>query len=120
GIFAINLLKKEGYNVNWYIIGDGREKEKLIKLRNKLGLQKEVHFLGKQLNPYNIVSKCTLYLQPSRYEGFCITISEAKSLKKPIITTDFKGASQQVIHGKNGLICAPNATDIYNQIKFFI
>lgn len=39
-------------------------------------------------NPAPYVKSCDLYLQPSRHEGYPITIVEARSLQKVIIASD--------------------------------
>ena len=46
GISDYKLLNKNYKKVNFYIIGDGDEKENLVKLTEKLNLVEQVHFLG--------------------------------------------------------------------------
>lgn len=38
--------------------------------------------LGKKLNPYPYMENCDIYVQTSLKEGFGLTVSEAKILKK--------------------------------------
>ena len=53
-----------------------------------------------------------LYVQPSRHEGYAITIEEAKVLKKIIVCTNFAGASEQLINKETGII-----VDIFSSEK---
>ena len=53
----------------------------------------------------------------SRHEGYCIALAEAKILNKPIVTTNFAGAKEQIINNETGLISECNESDIYNNIK---
>ena len=47
---------------------------------------------------------CTVYVQPSRFEGKSIAVDEAMALAKPILLTDFSTAADQIDSGKTGLI----------------
>ena len=56
-------------------------------------------------------------MQPSRFEGKAITITEAKLFNKPIITTNYFSAKDQILHGENGLIVENSEEGIYKGIK---
>lgn len=101
---ALKIVKDEGYIFDYYIVGDGEERANLEKSISEKGLNKNVHLLGYQENPYKYLKQCDIYFQPSRFEGFCITLSEAKIFDKPIITTDFAGAWEQIENGVNGIV----------------
>ena len=60
--------------------------------------------------------QCDIYVQPSRHEGYCITLAEARCLHKPIVTTDFTGAKEQIKDGETGLIVSIDENEIYNAI----
>ena len=62
---------------------------------------------------------CDIYVQPSRWEGFGITVTEAKVLSKPIITSDIPEFREQLRNGKTGLLCA-NENEMYASIKKMI
>ena len=51
---------------------------------------------------------CDIYVQPSRFEGYGITVAEAKCLGKPIVATNIPEFQEQLIHGKTGLLCNSN------------
>ncbi|MEG1003861.1 MAG: glycosyltransferase [Clostridium sp.] len=116
---AINVmhkLKEDGFNIRWYCIGEGRDRLYYENLISKLGLEKDFILLGSKLNPYTFINQADLYVQPSRHEGYCLTLAEAKCLNKPIVTTDFTGAREQIKHNYNGLICKCNEEDLYEKI----
>ena len=48
---------------------------------------------------------CDLYVQPSRYEGKAVTVTEAKILAKPILITNYSTAESQIEDGIDGVIC---------------
>ncbi|MGL5244974.1 MAG: glycosyltransferase, partial [Sarcina sp.] len=103
-IKALNKLKEEGYKVRWYCVGDGPARAEYEKLIKELNLQEEFILLGATHNPYPYIAKSDIYVQTSRHEGFCLTLAEAKCLNKPIVTTNFTGAKEQINHGENGYI----------------
>ena len=61
-----------------------------------------------------------IYVQPSRTESYCITLAEARALKKPIVTTNFPCASEHVIHEHNGFICEMTPESIADAIEKLI
>ena len=50
-------------------------------------MEDKVIILGKRENPYPYIKACDLYVQPSRYEGKCVTVREAQMLGKPVVIT---------------------------------
>ena len=44
-------------------------------------------------------------IQPSRYEGYCITLAEALIFNKKIVATKFTGALEQLKERDNHQIC---------------
>lgn len=116
----IKQLKKDKLLFKWYLVGDGELKldlKELIKIEN---IEGELILLGTKTNPYPYFSECDIYVQPSRHEGYCITLAEAKLFNKPIIVTDFVGAREQIVNEENGLIVEFDNDCIKNSIKRLI
>ncbi|WP_416150484.1 glycosyltransferase [Salipaludibacillus sp. HK11] len=116
-IKAFKNLIKDGYNVKWYCVGEGNQRIYLEKLIEEYDLQEKFILLGSETNPYTYMDQCDIYVQPSRHEGYCITLTEARYLNKPIITTNFTPAKEQIITGKTGLIVDIDENEIYKAIK---
>lgn len=116
-IEACELLKKDGYDFTWSILGEGEERSKLEKMIKERNLEKIFILKGIQENPYPYIKQADIYVQPSRFEGKSIAIDEAKILNKPIIVTDFSTAKDQIVNEKNGLIVDMNSENIYKAIK---
>jgi glycosyltransferase involved in cell wall biosynthesis len=120
---AIRVLAKlldNGYKVKWYCIGEGNSRKRYEKIVEEYNLQDEFIFLGVDPNPYRYIEQCDIYVQPSRHEGYCITLAEARCLKKPIVTTDFTGAKEQIKNGETGLIVSVNENEMYKAIVSLI
>lgn len=119
-IKVLAKLIKNGYNVRWYCIGDGVDRKEYEKLIEEYGLTSEFILLGSKENPYPYIKMADIYVQPSRHEGYCLTLAEARCLQKPIITTDFSGSSEQITDNYDGFIVHVNEDKIYEKIKFLL
>lgn len=120
GIKALAKLKKEGYKVRWYCIGEGNSRSEYESLIKEYELQEDFILLGAKTNPYPYMKMADIYVQTSRHEGYCLTLAEAKILNKVIITTNFTGADEQIEQGKTGLIVESKWEFIYESIKYLI
>lgn len=120
---AIKVLARlinEGYKVKWYCVGEGGARKEYEKLIAEYGLERDFILLGELTNPYGYMETCDIYVQPSRYEGFCITLAEAKCLHKAIVTTNFTGAKEQIKNRETGMIVNISENDIYEGVKSLI
>ena len=114
---ALDLVHQKGYTyIKWFVIGYGPDEEKLKKLITKYKLEKSFILLGKINNPYPYMKGCDLYVQPSRYEGKAVTVSEAKILAKPILVTNYPTAASQITDGVDGIICESSIEKIAQNI----
>ena len=125
-IEACSKLKKQGVLLQWFVIGEGEEREHLEDLIKKNKVSDCFHLLGLQINPYKWMNIADVYVQPSRYEGFGITIAEANTLNRPIVCSDisefkeqlgdrrdcyFSDIDEMVQHIKKNLIAPNNLTN---------
>ncbi len=111
-----HYLKEMGIPFRWYFIGSGSEKQHILDMIVNYHLQNDVILLGLKTNPYPYMKLCDVYVQSSRFEGFGLTIAEAKILGKPVVSTNFKVVYDQITDEKNGLISEMEATSLGDQI----
>lgn len=114
------IVSSKGIDFIWYIVGEGPDKAKVEKLVERIGLQRRVLLVGRQVNPYPFFRHCDIYVQTSSFEGFGLTLSEAKILHKPIVTTNFPSAHDQIIDGENGLIAEMTPESVADKILSII
>ena len=112
-------LIKEGINVKWFCIGEGKKRKSYMDLIKKYGVEEHYILLGSKINPYVYMKECDIYVQSSRHEGYCITLAEARCLKKPIISTKFTGVEEHIQNGKTGIVVS-NKDELYKAIKLLI
>lgn len=98
------LLRADGLDVTWYLIGYGGEEALIRQKIAESGMEPYVKILGKKENPYPYIQACDVYVQPSRYEGKCVAVREAQMLGKPVIITNYPTSGSQLEDGVDGLI----------------
>lgn len=122
GLQALKTLIDKGYkNILWWFIGTGKDETMCIEYVNANGLDQYVKFFGSQVNPYPWMQACDIYIQPSEYEGFCITLGEAILFNKPIVATNFTGAAEQLTsYSQTYNICSYDVASITNALEHII
>lgn len=110
-------LQKSGLNFHWYLIGYGGM-EKAIRDQIRIHhMEDKVTILGKKDNPYPYLSRCDVYLQPSRYEGCAVSVREAQLFNKPVIISKFNTAGSQVNDGVDGLVLSLDSVQFANELR---
>lgn len=117
---SAKLLKKDGYKFRWYVVGDGEDRRELEKLISDYDVEEEFILLGKKENPYPYMKNCDIYVQPSKKEGFGLTVIEAKILKKLIVCTNFNTSKELINNDIDGLIVEHDEKDLYLSITKYI
>ena len=118
--FICKKISELELNIKWYIIGYGEDEERIKKSIKESNMEEHVILLGKKSNPYPYIKACDVYVQPSRYEGKCVSVIEAQSLHKPVIITNYPTAKSQLKDGYDGVIVPLDneecALGIYNAL----
>lgn len=103
-IEALAFVLKQRIHAKWYFVGDGKFRKVCEERAKELGISDCVVFLGTKVNPYPFMKNCDIYVQPSRHEGYCITLAEARVFGMPIVATDFTGAREQLASRINAFV----------------
>lgn len=102
-------------------IGEGKSFQFLKSLAEKLGIAEYVKFLGKRPQSYIATHlKCyDLFVQPSRYEGFGLTVAEAMSSCVPVLVSSGQGPAEVTCGYDFGWIFENgNIDDLVSKIEF--
>lgn len=113
---SAKILRDKGLIFKWLFVGDGEYRSLVEKKIHDYGLQDTVILLGERTNPYPYMARCTVYVQTSSFEGFGLTIAEAKILGRPVVSTNFDVVHDQLKHEKNGLIADMTAESVSENI----
>ncbi|WP_209122619.1 N-acetyl-alpha-D-glucosaminyl L-malate synthase BshA [Alkalihalobacillus sp. BA299] len=87
------------------LIGDGPELTIACQLVKKLGIEKDVMFLGSQKDVAEILAISDLLLLLSEKESFGLVVLEAMACGVPVIGTNIGGIPEVIEHEKTGYIC---------------
>lgn len=90
-----------------------REMQELHVLRERLGIQETVMFLGAQDQetlPY-FYSAADIVVMPSHYESFGMVALEAMASGTPVIASNVGGLSYIVRHGETGFLVPPRSPE---------
>jgi len=100
------------------IIGEGPQMKYLKNLTNKLMLNKNIKFLGYQENTDKFYKTSNLFINASYFEGMPNAIIEAINFSVPLICSNAKGGTSEVLrNGKIGdLFESGNDKDLYRKI----
>jgi glycosyltransferase involved in cell wall biosynthesis len=95
-----------GESIQVDFVGTGSSREYLEGLVRSLGLNKSVSFRGLIDRPevYQQLCNYDLLVQPSRFEGFGLTVAEAMTAGIPVLTSDIEGPKELIDGGRLGFL----------------
>ena len=110
-LYALSKLPKE-LNFRWLIAGQGEEYYRLKELVVSLKLESKVRFLGQVEEVDKLLAEADIFLLPSRWEGFGLSVVEAMNASLPIVAGDVPGL-RELVKGPRptGLLVQPQEPD---------
>ena len=117
-VSAHRQLLDSGLKHNIYIVGEGKERQKIETLIAKNHVEDSFHLLGFHSNPYSYLAHGDLFICSSRREGFSTAVTEALILGIPVVSTNCSGAEELL--GKNneyGIVVENSVEGIYSGLK---
>lgn len=101
------------------LIGEGTAGAALRERARTLPFQDSVTFTGFLPEEEKVawLQRATVLVQPSRKEGWGLTVLEANACGTPVVATDVPGLRDSVRHGRTGLLAAPNATSLAGSLS---
>jgi glycosyltransferase involved in cell wall biosynthesis len=93
------------------ILGEGAFRPQLEQLAAELGIQDRVKFAGWVEQPRPYLSTFDVIAQPSRSEGFPLTVVEAMLASRPIVATRVGSVAEAIAHEETGLLIEKDDVD---------
>ena len=102
---ALHLLKKDGLEFTFNIIGGGPDLTKLQALAKEMNLMDKVCFYGRQTNEvvYKEMKEADVVIVNSNIETFSVICVEAMVNGKPVIATRC-GGPEEIVTAKTGIL----------------
>ncbi len=112
-IFEVLSDLSDKYNINYCIIGQGRDEQKIKETAHKKGLSEIVHFLGPMphLEAMAFMKEADIFIMPSKNESFGIVYIEAMYFEKVVIGSKNEGIDGIIVDGRNGFLVNPDNPD---------
>lgn len=107
-IFA-SLVSSSPMPARLTILGEGDEKEHLLSECVRLGIGDHVVFVGAQEDPRPYYMDADVFVLPSRYEAFPMTLIEAMASGLPVVCSNLSTLAELVTHGENGYLEDPDS-----------
>lgn len=103
---AIALLVNQGFDINYYIAGDGDFREAVLYTISELNLSDRVYLLG-WISPEEVRNwlwKTDIYVLASVDEAFNNSVIQAQACGVPVVCSDAGGLPENIENGITGLI----------------
>lgn len=111
---------------SWHlsVIGDGSEKQNLMQMSNRLGLDANVSFLGSvsEADKKKRLSQSDLFLLPSlppldnnHVEGLGLGLLEAQGYGLPVLAANTGGIPEALVNGETGWLFQPGSLSALTQ-----
>lgn len=118
-INALSILKNEGYDFTYGIVGDGESRNELISLIDQYDLDKNIVMLGRRNHEYIIdfLKEIDIFISHNvtsdrgDQEGIANTLKEAMLSGVPVFTTYHAGIPELVKNGINGFLTEEKNVD---------
>ena len=117
--FLISMLpriKSAIPNAVLCLVGDGKEREGLSRLSERMSVSDSVIFTGHRKEACDLIRLCDLYVSASLCEGLPFNIVEALGAGKAIIATDIKGHADLLSGGAGFLYECGDAGGFLNLV----
>jgi UDP-glucose:(heptosyl)LPS alpha-1,3-glucosyltransferase len=121
-IKAMQLVSPNITERKAYLIVAGNDRTyKYRRLAKKLNIHRKIVFLGTVRHIQNALSIIDVAVLPTFYDPSSRYILEALAAGKPVITTEFNGATDLFVNNRHGKVidCAENVTALAQAISFF-
>jgi L-malate glycosyltransferase len=121
-IKAIPLIQQSIPDAKFIIIGDGAQKQYLIKIAESLNIMNSLHFIGhiphEELGKYLAISD--IYVSTSLSDTIAISTLEAMACCLPVVVTDVGDIRRWVVDDENGYIIPVKRPDLLAQKVIYV
>src|SRR5690349_11085155 len=97
-IEAFGLLNRP--DIELTILGEGPLEAELKGLASRMGVSKQITFMGFRKNPYPFLATASAFIQSSRFEGFPNVVLEALACGTPVIACPAPGGTAEILSSR--------------------
>jgi glycosyltransferase involved in cell wall biosynthesis len=104
---AVRTLKERFPRLRLLVAGEGPQESELRELAPRLGLDKEIVFLGFRRDIPQLLNTLDAFALASLKEGLGVALLEAACAGRPIVATNVGGIPEIIKDGETGLLVPP-------------
>ena len=104
---AVRALSLLPADVVLVVLGEGPEREALQELAEESGVSPRVFLPGRVPDVAVWLRRASVYVQPSRWEGFGLAVLEAMVCGLPVVATHVSSLPELVADGETGVLVPP-------------
>ncbi len=91
------------------IYGEGPDRSRLEEMRSKSGCANRIDLPGLTKDSVQVLRRASIFVLPSRFEGYPNVLLEALSCSLPVIATACPGATAEILaNGRHGMLVPPD------------
>jgi glycosyltransferase involved in cell wall biosynthesis len=94
-------------DAHFLVIGDGPRREELQRLAVELGVNEQVHFVGRRAEVPELLGLLDVFVLTSQMEANPVSILEAGATAKPVVATAVGSIPETVLEGQTGFLVEP-------------
>ncbi|MGF3104481.1 glycosyltransferase family 4 protein [Rossellomorea sp. DUT-2] len=100
-------------DIQFYIAGDGPERESILEKIQKSGISDRVTLLGEVKEPHEFLQSMDALLLTSEREVFPMVILEAMATGTPVVTINRGGISEAIADGETGMMVDNHCLEVF-------
>lgn len=109
----LEQLKEQRIEFHLDVVGDGCDRKKFLDECQKKNLLDYINFAGETKNVMKYYLNATIFVFPSKCEGFGLVVTEAMSCGVPVISFKTEGPSEIIEDGINGYLVEKFSTHLF-------
>lgn len=109
---SVAILLSRGYRLRTEIVGDGPERETILRAVKAAQVEEHVSLVGYQDNIGEWLSRWTVFVSSSIREGQPVALLEAMAHGLPCVATAVGGVPDTIREGAEGLLVPPRRADM--------
>lgn len=100
--------------IDWLVIGAGEAYLAQCQVEvQRWHVEDQVRFIGAQANPFPYMKSCDLYIQPSQFEGWPMTTTEARALGCAIVASNLPCFREQLGEEPDCRLASPDNPETF-------